>query len=84
MDNEWKWQQEINELQLENAILRREINKQRIDAISRVAASEGRIFTQEQLDFIKENKLSYRRVYILTHRYDSVKDALMEVMEGIL
>jgi len=43
-----------------------------------------KIFTNQELKFIRENNLNYGRVYALVHRRYSAKDALIETLEGIL
>lgn len=84
MDIEWQWQQENIKLQHENNRLRKEFAAYKVAQIQESSLKEGMIFTKQELEFIRENKLNYSRVYTLVHRYDSAKDALIEVLEGIL
>ncbi len=84
MDNEWKWQQENSMLQREIIRLRNEFAKYKVNQIPECARNEKSIFTKTELKFIHENELNYQRVYTLTHRYNSVEDALIEVLEGTI
>ena len=83
-NNEWEWQQENVKLQREIKRLRNEFATYMVNQIKESACKEGIIFTKQELKFIRENKMNYSRVYTLMHRYDSAKDALIEVLEGIL
>ena len=84
MDNEWQWEQEVIKLQREIKRLRNEFAAYKVDQIPVTTRKEGKIFTKQELKFIRENNLNYGRVYALVHRRDSAKDALIETLEGIL
>ena len=84
MDNEWQWQQENAKLQIENAQLKRKLAIYLVGIVTQENASRGKIFTKKQLRFIKDNGLDYDRVYGLVYKYQSVEDALIETLEGIL
>lgn len=84
MDNEWKWQQENAELRKENAELKRKLATYLVGEIDERKASDKQIFTKQQTAFIRENGLSYNKVYKLAYRYNSVEDALIEVLEGMI
>ncbi|QNK86460.1 hypothetical protein H7992_14450 [Sporosarcina sp. resist] len=84
MDNEWQWEQEFIKLQHENKRLRNEFATYKVDQIPESVRKDGKIFTNQELKFIRENNLNYGRVYALVHRRDSAKDALIETLEGIL
>ncbi|QNK87777.1 hypothetical protein H7992_21845 [Sporosarcina sp. resist] len=84
MDNEWQWEQEFIKLQHENKRLRNEFATYKVDQIPESVRKDGKIFTNQELKFIKDNGLSYDRVYGLVYRYQSAKDALIETLEGIL
>lgn len=84
MDNEWKWQQENAELRKENAELKRKLAIYLVGKVAERKASDNKIFTKQQTAFIRDNGLNYHKVYKLTHRYNSVEDALIEVMTNEL
>ena len=84
MNLEWQWQQENTKLQREIKRLRNEFATFKVAQIPRVVRNEKNIFTKRELEFIRENELNYQRVYTLAHRYDSVEDALIEVLEGTM
>ncbi|KAA0941595.1 hypothetical protein FQ087_20780 [Sporosarcina sp. ANT_H38] len=84
MDNEWQWQQENIKLKHENKRLRNEFATFKVNQIPEAARKDGKIFTKQELKFIKDNGLSYDRVYGLVYKYQSVEDALIETLEGIL
>ena len=84
MDNEWKWQQENTKLQREINRLRNEFATYKVSQIPESTRREKNIFTKTEMEFIHENELNYQRVYTLAHRYDSVKDALIETLEGTI
>ncbi|WP_342505889.1 hypothetical protein [Sporosarcina sp. FSL K6-2383] len=85
MDNdEWQWQQENAKLRKENAELKRKLATCLVGEIGERKASDKQIFTKQQTAFMKDNGLNYHKVYKLTHRYNSVEDALIEVLEGTI
>ncbi|KAA0944102.1 hypothetical protein FQ087_18425 [Sporosarcina sp. ANT_H38] len=80
MDNEWQWQQENIKLREENAELRKKFAIYKAKKVLKERATDGKIFTKRQLKFMKDNGLNYDKVYGLVHRYNSVEDALIEVL----
>lgn len=80
MNIEWQWQQENAKLQQENAELRRKFAIYRARKVLKERATDGKLFTKKQLKFIRDNKLEYRKVYRLVHRYNSVEEALIKVL----
>ncbi|WP_438312276.1 hypothetical protein [Sporosarcina sp. FA9] len=82
--DEWKWQQENVKLQNEIKRLRKEYAAFKVSLIPKGQKRTGGFFTGEELDFIRDNNLNHNRAYVLANRYDNVRDALIEVMEGIL
>ena len=62
MDNEWQLQQENIKLQHEIKRLRKEFATYKVDQIPEAARKDGKIFTKQELEFIRENKLNYSRV----------------------
>ncbi|AMQ06763.1 hypothetical protein [Sporosarcina psychrophila] len=78
---EWHWQQENAKLQQENAELRKKFAIYRARKVLKERATDGKIFTKKQLKFIKDNELDYRKVYRLTHKLNSVGEALVRALE---
>ena len=84
MDNEWKWQQENARLRKENAELKRKLAIYLVGNVAERKASDKKIFTKQQTAFMKDNELDYFKVYRLANKYNSVEDALIEVLEGTI
>ena len=80
MNIEWHWQQENAKLQQENAELRKKFAIYRARKVLKERATDGKLFTKKQLKFIKDNELDYRKVYRLTHKLNSVEEALIKVL----
>ncbi|WP_342505658.1 hypothetical protein [Sporosarcina sp. FSL K6-2383] len=84
MNLDWQWQQENAKLRKENAELKRKLAIYLVGELDDRKASDKQIFTKQQTEFIRENELNYNKVYKLTHKYNSVEDALIEVLEGTI
>lgn len=84
MNLDWQWQQENVALRKENAELKRKLAVYLVGKVAKEKAESGKIFSKKQMKFIKENDLDYFKVYRLAHRYNSVEEALVEVLEGTI
>ncbi len=78
MDLIWEFQQE-------NARLRKEIETLkeliRINGILKETPLSKRVFTDNQIEFIRSVGVSYQVVYGLARKYESANDALVGVLE---
>ena len=84
MNLDWQWQQENVALRKENAELKRKLAVYLVSKAAKEKAECGRGFSKKQIKFIKENNLEYYKVWRLAHRYNSVEEALVEVLEGTI
>lgn len=89
MSLEWKWQQENAKLRKENYELQKRIDfllgiedtKKEIARIAKEEPPKHRVFTDEIMEFIRENDINYKQASRLAKKYGSVQDALIELVE---